>query len=136
MAYDDEIGSATIFLEASAEPPEGRRAVAWVIMNRLYSRRYGPSVTSVCLWPEQFSCWNAADPDRQRLGKTSDTDSILLDSVAALQEVQAGGTDPTEGATLYYSSSMKTPPEWAANAIFTVQIGSQLFYREEVAPAA
>lgn len=136
MAFDEEIGSATIFLEASGEPPEGRRAVAWVIVNRLNSGRYPSSITGVCLQSFQFSCWNTSDLDRQRLGKTSESDPILLDSALALQEAQAGGTDPTEGATLYYSASMTTPPDWASAATFTVKIGSQLFYRENIASTA
>lgn len=131
MAYDDEIATATIFMEASGEPPEGRRAVAWVLINRLASGgRYGTTLAGVCLKPFQFSCWNTSDPNRMRLSNTLETDAVLLDSGAALQGAQAGGTDPTGGATLYYSDTMKTPPDWASAATFTLKIGSNLFFRD------
>lgn len=131
MAYDNEIAIATIFMEASGEPPEGRRAVAWVLINRLDSGRYNTTLAGVCLKPFQFSCWNTSDPNRMRLSNTLDTDPVLLDSGAALQEVLGGGyPDPTGGATLYYSDTMKTPPDWASAATFTVKIGSNLFFRE------
>lgn len=133
MAYDEEIATGTIWMEASGEPPEGRRGVAWVIVNRLNSGRYGSSLAQVCLAPWQFSSWNTTSVDRKRLAQTSEADPVLLDCGAALQEAQAGGTDPTQGATLYYADSMTTPPEWAAKATFTVKLGSQLFFRENVA---
>lgn len=133
MAYDEEIATATVWMEASGEPPEGRRGVAWVLVNRLNSGRYGKSLADVCLSPFQFSCWNTSDPNRRRMARTPETDPVLLDCGAALQEAQAGGTDPTQGATLYYADSMTTPPEWAAKATFTVQLGSQLFFRENIA---
>lgn len=136
MAFDEEIADMTIFMEASGEPPEGRRAVAWVIVNRLNSGRYGASLAAVCLHPFQFSCWNTSDPNRLRIAKTPESDPVLLDCALALQQAQAGGTDPTDGATLYYSDSMTTPPDWASAAIFTVKIGSQLFYRENVVSTA
>lgn len=47
---------ATVFLEASGEPLEGRQAVAWVIRHRMDRRSQGPA--EVCLARMQFSCWN------------------------------------------------------------------------------
>jgi|SRR5579872_140378 len=133
MAFDRIFAGVTVFLEASNQGPNGRRGVAWTLVNRLNSGRYGQTLTGVCLDPFQYSCWNTSDPDRKRIGKTADNDPILLDSLAAVDEAMAGGDDPTQGATLYYSTSMITPPSWAETAQFTVQIGDQRFYKETVA---
>lgn len=48
--------AATVYLEASGEPQEGRQAVAWVIRHRMDRRRQSPA--EVCLASQQFSCWN------------------------------------------------------------------------------
>lgn len=130
--YDTEFGGATVFMEASGESPAGRRGVAWVLVNRLASGRYGGSLAEVCLDPNQFSCWNTSDPNRKRLARTALTDPIFQDSLAAVAEAQAGGVDPTGGATMYYAASMTTPPYWVSKCTFTVQIDNQLFYKENV----
>lgn len=129
MAFDKEIAAMTVFMEASGEPPEGRRAVAWVLENRLASGNFGQTLAEVCLEPFQISSWNTTDPNRKRLARTSDGDPILADCIAAVAEAMEGISDPTLGATNYYAASMSVPPDWASRMTFTVQIGNHLFYK-------
>lgn len=129
MAFDIEIATATVFMEASGEPSEGRRAVAWVMVNRLKADGYGKTLGAVCLKPFAFSGWNTSDPNRLRMATTAPDDPVLLDCEAAVNEALTGGADPTGGALNYYAASMKNPPDWAATMEFTIQIGSHKFYR-------
>ena len=131
MAFDTQIGTATVYLEASQEPPEGKSAVAHVLVNRVKDGRWGASITSVCLARMQFSCWNtdAGDArDRDRLGKVSDSDPVLVACGAVLQLALDGNVDPTGGATHYFAETI-APPAWVQGATFCGKFGSQLFYR-------
>lgn len=130
MAYDLEIGSATIFMEASDQPLIGKQAVAAVIVNRQKSGKFGPTIAAVCLARLQFSCWNDADPNRERMARTLDDDGVLQQCQQVMQDAMNGAPDPTGGATFYYATSMTTPPSWAASMIPCGQFGSQLFFRE------
>lgn len=133
MAFDIEIATMTCFMEASGEPPEGRRAVVWVFVNRLNSGKYGDTLAAVCLTPWQFSGWNTSDPNRVRMAKTPHDDPILVDCETAVNEALSGEADPTQGALNYYSVTMTTPPDWVATMEFTVQIGNHRFYRPATA---
>lgn len=134
MALDLEIGTATIFMEASGQSPDGQAAIAHVLLNRMDDGRWGHSVAAVCLYPSQFSCWNTVDPNRERLAKASDGDlssirRILDDAMDGLSE------DPTNGALYYFNPSV-CRPSWAALFIKTGSIGSHDFYKEPPKPVA
>jgi N-acetylmuramoyl-L-alanine amidase len=130
MAYDRQIAAATVFMEASGEPPEGRRAVAWTLVNRLKGTGYGDTLAAVCLKAYQFSSWDTPDSNRRRLADTPDNDPILRDCEAAVDEAVNGTTtDPTGGATFYFATSMPQPPSWAASMTETATIGGQKFFK-------
>ena len=63
MTLAQEIAARTLYGEARAEPEEGQRAVARVLVNRMRDGRWGKNLWSVCLWPFQFSCWLPRDPN-------------------------------------------------------------------------
>jgi len=131
MAYDLQIGSATVYMEASGEPPEGQRAVVWVLVNRLRDGRWGPSLASVCLYPEQFSAWNTNDPNRGRLAQAADTDPTLQQITQYLQNALDGtDTDPTGGA-LYYFAPALAMPSWASKFTKLIDIGNQSYYTDK-----
>lgn len=92
--------------EARGESPKGRTAVAHVILNR--ARLKKRSIADVLLAPWQFSCFNKADPNRDKIDKlvASGGKSISLGEWAvcwrAAVEALAGQTaDNTGGATHY-----------------------------------
>lgn len=128
MAFDLEIGAATVFMEASGEPPDGKAAVAAVLANRLRDGRWGSTLAAVCLAPDQFSCWNTGDPNRRRMAETPDTDPSLIQCEAAMRAALGGKTDPTFGAMWYCAADIRSPG-WVDGAVFCGQFGSQLFYK-------
>lgn len=133
IEHDLLLLSATVYMEAGAEPPEGRLGVAFAIMNRARSR--SASVSDVCLQPWQFSAWNTDSPTRRNL------DTIPVDawrdcykaSCAAYFELVA---DPTLGARNYLNEkatragrSDGSLPGWFHEEDVTIRIGNHTFLR-------
>jgi spore germination cell wall hydrolase CwlJ-like protein len=128
MAYDRELATMTVYMEASGEGPEGMLAVAYVLVNR--KDVHGGTLASVCLRPFQFSCWNTDDPNRGRIAALNDDDLTLAQAENAVTTaINETESDPTRGATNYYATSMRTPPDWASRMTFTVEIGKHRFYK-------
>jgi len=123
----------TLYGEARGESPQGREAVADVVMNRLAEHTwFGSSVAGVCLKPQQFSCWNANDPNRKIIEKMSAThaDDVFKDclriAAGAVTGVIKGGS---KGANHYHASTMKRFPSWARKSAETTRIGQHIFYK-------
>ena len=123
----------TLWGEARGEGQAGIEAVAAVIINRARNPRWwGTDVASVCLAPEQFSCWNADDPNRPKLlaATTSDT-GFALCVIIAQHAIQGALPDPTSNADSYYDTSIQ-PPSWA-KGLPVYSVGDLRFYRLELA---
>lgn len=129
MAFDLPIAVATLWMEARGESEDGQRAVAHVLVNRLYDGRWGHTLASVCLWKMQFSCWNTEDVNRVKMATLPEDDPILANLKTFLNNALSGTPDPTQGATHYYAASMPNPPPWAQNKAF-LQIGNHRFLRD------
>jgi N-acetylmuramoyl-L-alanine amidase len=132
MAFDKPLATITIYCEASSEDHTARLGVAWTIINRLRSARFGDTVAEVCLKRLQFSEWNADQADNLNLlraARCAEADSVMADcGVAFDQAYFAIVPDPTHGATHYHDTSIQ-PPTWAKDAIRAVQLGRLIFYR-------
>ena len=130
-----EVLARTLYGEARGEELAGIEAVASVILNRVafaQSRgRYwwGNDITSVCLKPSQFSCWNKADPNRKKLLALSPRDpAYRLCKRIAKRAVAGDLPDQTEGATHYHTHAVD--PFWARGHVPCAEIGNHLFYRD------
>jgi spore germination cell wall hydrolase CwlJ-like protein len=87
-------------------------------------------LATVCLEPFQFSCWNTSDPNRIRVAQLNDLDPTLGEAEHAVTTAINGSEpDPTHGAVNYYSTSMRTPPDWVSRMTFTVEKGKHRFYK-------
>lgn len=133
--YDRDVVARTAGMEAAGEGIDGIRAVIAAIFNRLKSGAWFSSKTlaGVCLRRDQFSCWNSDQINgalRLRWAELPDDDPELNLCRAAVDDMAAGGDDPTGSATHYYSVRMPQPPSWVEGATFTVQIGHHRFYRD------
>lgn len=128
----------TIWGEARGDGTQGMTAVACVIMNRVNNPSWwGDTVTQVCLQPYQFSCWNIGDPNRAKMENLTAEDSNYLTAIGiAVMIMSKKIRDITDNADSYFDLSMSTPPSWAADAVRTVTIGSQAFYRVQLHPLA
>lgn len=130
MTWAFEVAARTLCQEVRGEPLEAQQAVAYVLKNRLASRRWGNSLASVCLWPYQFSGWRSQDPNFAYACSLPDDDATLSHMRSVLQTALDSKTDPTGGAMFYYNPSIVVqPPAWAKDAELVGKIGHQNFYR-------
>lgn len=138
----------TAWAEARGDAREGhssveeRLAVMCVIRNRVKSGRFGgASYRSVCLEPNQFSCWNyGTDPNHLALVSLAQSAlaGVVREPLAVETEYLALGVigeevlDRTGGATHYYSPASMVPadrvPRWAMGKTPTADIGRQKFF--------
>lgn len=127
----------TLWGEARGEPALGKRAVAWVVRNRMsiaeawkeHKGRQHPlfgdgTVAGVVLRPYQFSCWLKGDPNSAKMHEAIATDAANLTPGlwAILKAVAAGvlndvpeWADPTYGATHYCTKELwgqDNPKAW------------------------
>ena len=131
MAFDLEIGAATVFMESSSEGEGGQVAVAWVLVNRMRSGHWGNTIASVCLAPFQFSSWNTSDPNRKRVALLRDDDPVLVGCQRAMREALDGvSSDPTGNATFYFADGIDAPG-WASAMRPTVKIGKHNFFADQ-----
>src|SRR5690242_18548874 len=121
-----------IWREARGEPFDAKVAVAWSVRNRVIRPRWwGHSFEGCILMPYQYSSFNRADPNSTKLPASSDpswVDSLTI----AISVYQGNSTfsDKSCGADSYYDRSLDgNPPEWAASAIHTADVGSLHFFR-------
>lgn len=124
----------TIYGEARGElnKPDGGKhsleAVAWVVKNRAKQKRFGQSISNVCLQPWQFSCWNTNDPNRQKLLDVTFDDKVFQTCFLTATNVVLGKSeDCTFGADHYHA--LQVFPYWAKNATPTAKIANHVFYR-------
>ena len=132
MNREIEIMAKTIYGEARGEyKKEGVKAleaVGHVIMNRSLATSF--PVSSICLQPKQFSCWNENDPNRKIIENATLSDPIFRICYIVAKKIICGECeDITGGANHYYSRHLKRIPYWAKNRISTIQIGNHLFFK-------
>jgi spore germination cell wall hydrolase CwlJ-like protein len=132
MAFDRQIGSLTIYCEASNASYSEKVAVAWVIRNRV-NKGFGKTVSAVCLKRMQFSEWNGDIVDNtnlERAANTPDDDRVLQDCLSAYDwAFNSKSVDITQGATHYHDKSIN-PPAWTVGATKTLETNKFIFYKD------
>jgi N-acetylmuramoyl-L-alanine amidase len=117
-----DILARTLWGEARGESLAGQIAVAWTIRNRVNDGKtrswWGEGYTGVCQKPYQFSFWNKNDPNFVYLSgaKPIPFREFAQAQIAADQVLAGKVSDPTNGATHYYATTMPKPPVWAKGA--------------------
>jgi len=125
---DIKIMAKTMWGEARGESEEGKVGVAWVIRNRAEKPCWwGKTVAGVCLKKWQFSCWNANDPNAEKIANLTDDELAPFIEIAELV-LNDGVDDPTDGATHYHTEAVD--PKWAVGREPTCTIGHHLFYKD------
>ena len=130
-----------IYFEAGNQSDLGKRAVAWVTLNRVVDNRYPDSICGVVQQGKQnadgsmvrnacqFSwyCDGKADtvPDTHLEQVQWNKSELIAKSV--LRQWFLDYIDPTDGADHYHADYVA--PKWAASGEHTVQIDKHLFYR-------
>lgn len=130
-----DILARTIFGEARGEILSGQEAIANVVLNRVaYSKTkgnywWGNTICSVCLKPQQFSCWNYNDVNRKLLEQDlSANKSYIICRRIALRALGGILRDNTDGATHYHLRGLR--PKWSIGKIPCAEIGNHIFYND------
>lgn len=137
---DIDVLARTIWAEARGEGVAGQVAVGRCIRNRVEADLgrdgkpdwWGEGYVGVCQAPWQFSCWNKTDPNYAYLtGAKQIPETELARAREAAVAAMTGPTDPTGGATHYYSTTMAGPPKWTGHpARRTTKIGRHIFFKD------
>ncbi|NOZ67292.1 MAG: hypothetical protein GXP00_12515 [Alphaproteobacteria bacterium] len=120
-----------VYFEARSEPFEGQVAVAYVILNRVKDRRYPDNICGVVFQNEKrrnqcqfsFACDGLSDNPYEKAAWN-------------VARRVAGGTlknassDVTARSTHYHAKYVR--PGWAKHLQPTLQVGSHIFYREDL----
>lgn len=131
-----DVLALTVYAEARGEPIEGRIAVACVIRNRVFDGRWGQTYASVCLWPKQFSCWNAGTEanhvklialTEQLTAGTLIPDALLEECYWIAEGIITNRIGARVGNSTHYHT-IKVDPSWAPTGHLIARVGSQLFY--------
>lgn len=117
----------TIWGEARGEGYAGMQAVANVIMNRVYSSRFPNTVEGVCYQPNQFSMWNAGDPNGAKAMAATQADQNFANALDIATKAVAGRLPDLTGGALHYYANSIAAPYWVAYATGQVQIGNHIF---------
>jgi len=128
----------TIAFEASGEPQMAQIAVAYVVLNRKKSGRWGDNIKAVVTHPGQFEPWTTRQREIEEL---SPDDPRYQRAAIIADAVLSGQTpDPTAGATHFLNPTIVRErrggalPLWAAGE--GLPIGSHTFYFPEEGDAS
>lgn len=135
---DLDVLTRTVWAESRGEGIAGMVAVGWAIRNRVEMDLHndgkpdwwGEGYEGVCKAPWQFSCWNKNDPNYPyMIGEKEIPRSQYALALDAAKSATSERTDPTMGATHYFSTTMPKAPAWAAKATRTIKIGRHIFFK-------
>jgi N-acetylmuramoyl-L-alanine amidase len=128
-ASDIDILARTVWGEARGEQFLGQRCIANVVINRWQADEgqfsKDDTIATACLRHAQFSCWNADDPNFEKLLAIGpEARSFRMAMRAALEAFDE--PDPTEGAKHYHTAGVS--PAWSKGREPVVIIGSHYFF--------
>lgn len=87
-----------------------------------------PNVIGVCRKPYQFSCWNADDPNREKLLDLGESDLYFATALRIARRAVYGVLeDPTDGATHYHAAGIS--PSWIKGEKPVAVMGRHVFYK-------
>jgi spore germination cell wall hydrolase CwlJ-like protein len=128
----------TIAFEASGEPAMAKIAVAYVVLNRKKSGRWGDTIKAVVTHTGQFEPWTTK---RNEIEGLSPDDPRYQSAAIIADAVLSGQTpDPTAGATYFLNPTIVRErlggalPSWARGE--GLPIGSHTFYLPEAGDAS
>ena len=110
-----------LYHEARGEGQKGQAAVAEVILNRVDSRAFPPTVCGVVNQPSQFSYTIGGRKSIRNKGAYMRARNIAEAALSGAPRVLTGG------ATYFHTPAVR--PAWSSRFQRTVQIGRHIFYR-------
>lgn len=128
---DLDVATRTVWGEARGETQPGKEAVAHVILNRWRDETFYKAqhtITLVCQWPKQFSCWNKDDVNLQRMLRATLDDRMFRASMQAVLKALDAPVDPTYGSMHYHTSYVS--PMWSQGKEPVAVIGGHFFFND------
>jgi N-acetylmuramoyl-L-alanine amidase len=125
---EKEVFAKTLYAEARGESEEGQKWVAWVIKNRArMNRTYwgGSSIKDVCLFKNQFECWNNKSDIEIKEPQVYERIRRLTDKIYDAPH----GDDPTGGTDHYHNPDKEGHQPWVDNCKLVRRIGNHVFYK-------
>jgi len=128
---DTELLALCCWREARGEPLDAKIAQCWSVKNRtLKPGWWGHDWKTVILKPWQYSSFNVSDPNNTKWPEEESesweqcqqaAESVMLETVS----------DPTNGATNYYDTSIEFPKAWGNEAEWdnTLDVGHFRFWK-------
>lgn len=131
VGYDNAVNclALNVYHEAQFEPYEGRKAVAFVVIERM--RKNNTDVCDVVFSREQFSWTNKAfNNSGTLLPEFIPRNTTRWKKAQYVARRAMGGEvrNPLPGATHYHAAYVT--PSWAASMIYLGRIGTHIFYKE------
>lgn len=125
-----DILARTIYGEARGESLEAQIGVANTVINRVARGGWwGDTIAKVCLFPNQFSCWNKDDVNYGIIVAVNEEQHsfVVCQTIAAIAQ---GGwlVDLTNGATHY--ATLETDPLWAKGKSPCAVLGGHKFWND------
>ena len=124
MSFDSstDLGALTrvVYGEARGESDEGKKAVAWTVINR--HKKSGKSIQFEATKKSQFCCYS---------GEMKETNARDKCKQIADDAIKGINSDPTGGATFFYSGN--NVPSWAKGKSPCATIGGHKFFKD-IAP--
>lgn len=114
-----------IYFESRGESILGQKAVAWVTLNRVKSKKYPNTICGVVYQKGQFSWTFDGLSDRPRNKKQWEVAKKLAKMVT--NEFERGRIDPTKGSTMFHAAYVK--PQWRKKFHRVLRIDNHIFYR-------
>ena len=116
MSSDLDALTRVVYGEARGESDEGRKAVAWTVINR--TKKSGKSIKEEATKKSQFCCYSGEMKEKSAKEKC---EKIANDAI------DGNNSDPTGGATHFYSG--ESVPSWAKNLTPSATIGGHKFFK-------
>lgn len=124
-AQETKCLATIVYHEARGEPILGQAAVAYVAINRKYSKRYPYNLCDVAYQPYQFTDIQHAKP------KYDSKAWATAVEIAALTQIRLID-DETKGATMYHNPIKAPNPRWDFTKLAYVgDLKGHRFYREK-----
>lgn len=121
--------ACNLFHEARGESKLGKIGVAFVTLNRVYSKRFPDTIVDVVYQDHQFSWHKDGLSDRVKDLK-SWVDALHIASyVLRIMEEDYQYVDFTQGSLWYHSKAVY--PVWASEEYLVITIDNHLFYNND-----
>ncbi len=139
--YSNFMAALCVWREARNQSPPARLGIWHVIHNRVGRPLFRPSVVRVVLQPQQFSSFNANDPNAVKFPNEANAlDWQAWQEILEMVEDQIAdlvglGPDPTQGAVYYETFALaelddiRAKHPWFSVDRLTATIGAVRFYR-------